>query len=138
MPRTRAGYRYPHASTDAREHDHRMCAVIDAIAQRAGSGAEEWGTAHHMPPLGSATEAHRARNKLFNGRDCAKLAKAHGALSVSVMYLTPSGEYTNTRTTAGDGYVLVVRVWPRATGQQEIVSRVGRGERLTYNAFREN
>lgn len=138
MPRKTAGYRFPHATTEAREHDHRMCQVIGAIAQRAADGAEEWGTAHHMPPLGDEAEAHRARNRLFGGRGCSRLAKVHGALSVSVMYLTPGGEYTNTRTATERGYVLVVRVWPRSTGRREIIARVERGERLTYNAFREN
>jgi hypothetical protein len=137
MPRKTAGYKYPHVSSTAREHDHRMCAVIDAIARRAASGAEPWGTPHHMPPLGDESQAHRVRNRLFGGRSCPRLARVHGTLSVSVMYATDAGEYTNARTATGKGFVLVVRVFTRDAGQQAITERVASGQQLAYNPRKE-
>lgn len=137
MPRKTAGHRFPHATTEARPHDHTMCKIIDMIAERAGSGDEEWGTVHRMPPLPDAAQAHAVRNKLFNARKCRTLARIHGTLSVSVRYATDTGELTNTRTVTAKGYVLAVAVYPRAQARQNIITRVNSGERLSYNAYRE-
>ena len=56
MPRSQAGYKYPHVTTDARKHECRLCEVVGKIAERAAAGDEEWGTAHHMPPVNASEE----------------------------------------------------------------------------------
>lgn len=137
MPRTTAGHRYPHVSTTARPHDHAMCKVIEAIAERAASGTEEWGTIHDMPPVGDEVKAHALRNKLFNARNCGQLADKYGPLSVSVRYRHPDGQLRNQRVPAGRGYVLVVAVYPRDMARAEITRRVGDGKKLAYNPRRE-
>lgn len=137
MPRRGAGYRYPHATTDAREHACRMCTVIGLIAAKARDGAEEWGTLHQLPPLDSGPQARKIRNQLFDGRTCKKNTNVHGELSVSVKYLNPDGTHTDSSALTDHGYVLVVRVWPKDTGRKEITRRVSRGESLAFNPYRE-
>jgi hypothetical protein len=137
MARTRAGYKYPHATTDARPHDHRMCRVIEVIAGRATAGAEAWGTIHHMPPIGDEQAASRARARLFNARNCPRLAIKYGQLSVSVHYTADDGTTSNERVAGEHGYVLAVRVYPRAMARSEIVRRVRAGQPLAYNARKE-
>lgn len=136
MPRATAGYRYPHATTAAREHDHKFCDVVAAIAARAAAGHEEWGTVHLMPPIADAGQAKTVRNKIFNGRNCKQLAARFGTLSVSVRYLVPSGDFTNKQAPVNGAYVLVVGVYLREQARQEIAGRVGRGEQLAYNPYR--
>lgn len=131
MARKTAGARYPHASSTARQHDHRYCPVIGAIAARVGAGAEEWGTAHPLavPP---GTDPVTVRQGLFRGRDCAKLKSQHGALSVSVTYRADDGTESNRQVSS----TLVVRVWSRDIAKQEIARRVKDGEGLHYNVMR--
>lgn len=136
MARKTAGARYPHASSTARQHDHRWCPVIGVIAERVADGAEDWGLEHVMPPIGSETRAVEIRQGLFRGRDCAKLKKAHGELSVSVTYRAPDGTLSQSPVVTYQGYVLVVRVWPRVAGKKEVARRVTDGEALHYNVMR--
>jgi len=131
-----AGARYPHASTAARVHDHRMCRVIEVILGRVQAGAEPWGTPHPMPALTDEDTARATRARLFNARNCGQLAGTYGEISVSVMYAKPNGTLTNTRTPGEGGYVLVVRVFDRATGRRAIINRVANGEQLSYNSRR--
>lgn len=137
MPRTTAGHRYPFASSTARQHDHAMCRVIEAAVKRATAGDEDWGTTHPLPPVGSEAQAHIARNKLFNARNCGILADRYGPLSVSVRYLHPDGELRNGRLPTDRGFVLVIAVWPRDMARAAITKRVKAGERLAYNPRRE-
>lgn len=136
MPRTTAGARYPFASTAARQHDHRWCPVVDAIAARAAAGGEPWGAEHDMPPLDGAEQATRIRQGLFRGRGCARLRKQHGQLSVSVTYRDDRGELHNRAVPRAGKYVLVVRVWTRGAAKQEIARRVADGQPLDYNVMR--
>lgn len=140
MPRTAAGRRYPHATTDARRHACIMCHIIGMIADRAAAGAEEWGTPHRMPPVTDGEDcAAQVRRDLFLGRSCRKLASRHGPLSVSVHWLTPGGETVNRPAVRRpEGWVLVVRVWSRDQGNAEIVRRASAGEQLHYNVLKGN
>lgn len=137
MPRTRAGYKYPYATTAARVHDHKMCRVIEIIAARVDDGAEPWGTVHRMPPIGNEETARRARARLFGARNCPRLATRHGQLSVSVMYARDDGTLTNSREAGEHGFVLAVRVFSRDVALGEIVRRVRAGQQLAYNTRRE-
>lgn len=136
MPRKTAGARYPHASSTARQHDHRWCPVVGIVAERVTAGKEDWGLEHALPPIGSETRAAEIRQGLFRGRDCAKLKKAHGELSVSVTYRMPDGTLSNSPVATERGYVLVVRVWSRTIAKKEITRRVSDGEALHYNVMR--
>ena len=138
MPRKQAGRKYPHVTTAARKHEHVMCPVIGAIAERARAGDEPWGTMHDMPVLAVDEErAEKIRDQLFGGRYCRKLATQHGALSVSVTYRTPTGELqTSPPVRLEGGYQLVVRVWTRSASKAEIARRADAGEPLAYNVMR--
>lgn len=136
MARKTAGARYPHASSTAREHDHRWCPVVAAVAAQVKAGGEEWGQPHPLPAVASDILAVQIRQGLFRGRDCAELKKKHGQLSVSVTFRGDDGELHNKLVTSGGKYVLVVRVWSRAIAKQEIARRVGDGEQLHYNVMR--
>lgn len=136
MPRTTAGHKYPHVTTDAKEHDHAMCKVVEVIAARAAAGQEPWGTVHPMPPVTDATQAHQVRNKLFGGRRCSALATRFGTISVSVRYRQPDGTWQNKRTPVNGAYVLGVAVYLRDAARAEIVGRVNRGEPLAFNHYR--
>lgn len=116
MARQGAGYRYPHATTDQRTHDHRFCAVVAAIAEAAESGAESWGTVHEFP-LESADEAEAARLGMYRARRHGHSVRANWRRS-------------------GKGYVLSVQVWTRDMAKQHIIDRANRGERLPYNVMR--
>jgi hypothetical protein len=127
MPRKTAGYRYPHATTAARSHDHGMCRVIEAIADRVLAGREDWGTPHPMPPVSDEATARRLRARLFGTKRCRQIEQRYGEpMSVRCEY-----ELT------GNGYVLTVQVWPRSAGRAEIARRMKRGEPLAYNPYRE-
>lgn len=138
MPRTRAGARFPHATTQAREHDHALCKVVEAIAARAAAGQEPWGTVHPMPPVADAAQVHQVRNRLFGGRVCRQLSTRFGELSVSVRYQQPDGSWENKRTPVNGAYVLGVAVYLRDAARSEITGRVRRGEPLAYNPLRGN
>lgn len=138
MPRRQAGYRYPFATTDARKHECAMCDVIIAIADRADTGKEPWGTPHEMPAM-QVTEARAAevRRQLFGGRNCKRARRLYGELSVSVTYLRPDGEMVNQPAVRLEqGYVLCVRVWSRDQAKREIARRVQAGEELSYNVLK--
>lgn len=140
MPRKGAGAKYPFITTQARKHDHTMCPVIGTIAERARNGDEPWGTEHDLPILGGVDEAriNEIKNQLFTGRSCTRLAREHGALSVSVTYRTPDGGLQNSPPVRLEGgYQLVVRVWSRAAAKAEIERRVSNGEALAYNVMRQ-
>src|SRR5215469_10020983 len=101
MGRKTAGYRYPHATTDAREHDHRMCRVVEVIADRVLAGTEQWGIIHPMPPVGDETTAKRTRARFFNAKFCRQLERKYGEL------MSVRCEYELTEA----GYVVSVQVW---------------------------
>lgn len=128
MARKTAGRRYPHATTDAREHDHRMCKVVEAIADRVTAGQEEWGIVHPMPPVGDEATAKSIRARLFRAKFCTALKKKYGEL------MSVRCEYELTEL----GYVISVQVWPRSVARAEITRRVNAGEKLHYNPFRES
>ncbi|HEX4788776.1 MAG TPA: hypothetical protein VH372_09970 [Actinospica sp.] len=136
MARKTAGAKYPHASSTARQHDHRWCPVVGAVAEQVKAGNEEWGTPHPLPPVASDLLAVQIRQGLFRGRDCAQLKKKHGTLSVAVGYQRADGTLSNKLVTSGGKYILVVRVWSRDIAKQEIARRVGDGEQLHYNVLR--
>jgi hypothetical protein len=136
MARKTAGAKYPHASSTARVHDHQWCPVVGTVAERVAAGSEEWGTAHPLPPQPADGRAVLIRQGLFRGRDCAKLKKQHGELSVSVTYQREDGTLSNTPVLNDGKHVLVVRVWSRDIAKKEIAGRVGRGERLHYNVLK--
>lgn len=139
MARKTAGYRYPHATTDARQHDHTWCPVIGKIADRVAAGTEPWGIPHPMPPIAGEPDAARIRQGLFRGRSCRQVTSKHGQLSVSVMYRYADGTEGNKPDLGPGGrYVLVVRVWDRKTAKREMARRVKNGEQLHYNVLRRN
>jgi hypothetical protein len=116
-----------------------MCPVIGAVAERARAGDEPWGTEHDMPllPVDEA-RADEIRHQLFGGKRCQRLARIHGALSVSVTYRRPDGGLQNSPPIRLEGgYQLVVRVWNRATAKAEIERRVEAGEPLSFNVMRQ-
>jgi hypothetical protein len=137
MPRTRAGYKFPHVTTQAKEHDHALCKVVEAVAARAAAGHEEWGTVHLMPPVDDGGRAKAVRNKIFGARNCAVLAGRFGELSVSVRYLHPDGSLSNTQAPVSGAYRLAVAVYLRDAARAEIIGRVRRGEPLAFNPYRE-
>jgi len=116
-----------------------MCPVIGAIATQARSGEEPWGTEHPMPPLPlDEARVEQIRHQLFGGKRCQKLARIHGALSVSVTYRRDDGQLQNSPPVRLEGgYHLVVRVWASAIGKAEIARRAEAGEPLAFNVMRE-
>jgi hypothetical protein len=136
MARKTAGARYPHASSTARQHDHQWCPVVGTVAERVAAGSEEWGTPHPLPPQVADGRAAQIRQGLFRGRDCIKLRKQHGQLSVSVTYQREDGTLSNTPVLNDGKHVLVVRVWSRAIAKKEITRRVTSGEGLHYNVLK--
>lgn len=103
-----------------------MCPVVQAIADRATAGTEEWGTQHAMPPVGSETLARQIKTGFFAARYCRQLTKRYGEpLSIS------SDGYEG----AGGTWVVWVRVWPRSVAKKEIARRVKAGEPLAYNVM---
>lgn len=136
MPRTRAGYKFPHVTTQAREHDHALCKVVEVIAARAAAGQEDWGTVHAMPGVADAGQVHSVRMRLFNARRCKILAGRFGQISVSVRYQQPDGTWENKRTPVNGVHVLGVAVYLRDAARAEIIGRVRRGDQLDYNPRR--
>ena len=123
-----AGRRYPHATTDAREHDHRWCPVAGAVAQRAMAGKEDWGTRHDYPAVRSEAEARDIKNGLYRARSCRAL-RAEGIPVLSVQ-----ADYDRME----DGtFRPWLRVWTKEAGRAEIIRRVKAGEPLHYNVMRE-
>lgn len=127
MPRTTAGRKYPYVTTDARQHNHRMCPVVQVIADRVTAGAEEWGVLHPMPPVPSETIAREIRAAFYAAKYCRQLAARYGdKISVKSEFdQQPDGTYT-----------VWVKVWTRTIARQEIARRVAAGEPLAYNVTR--
>ncbi|SRR6266702_2420949 len=131
MRRRPAGARYPHATTDGRDADHRFCPVLDAIRARVEAGKETWGVPHPMPPVPDEAAARDAAAGLYRARNHTGLKRgACGTrpLSVRATYAASS-----------DGsWTVTVQVWDRATAKREIARRVRDGETLAYNVLRGN
>lgn len=119
MARKTAGHRYPYATTAARSHDHRFCPVVEAIAARARSGAEPWGTVHPMPAVPTLTIAEDAKRGLYRARKHGYSVKAD-------------------ITQQGGAYVVTVQVWTRAAAKEYIAAKVASGQPLAYNVLRGN
>lgn len=127
MARQRAGKRYPHITTAAKPHNHRMCGVVRVIGDRAAAGLEAWGQRHDMPPVPSETVAAEIKQAFYSARYCRALAKHFGE-PVSIQ-----ANFDRISTTQ---YVVWVKVWPRSVAQAEIVRRVKAKEPLAYNPAR--
>jgi len=123
VPRRQAGARYPHATTDAKPHNHRFCPVVAKIIDRVTEGGEPWGTRHEMPAVISEDEARKARTGFYAARYCRQLRNALGE---------PASIQSNYEP-RGDAWIVWVRVWPRSVAKQEIARRVASGEPLAYN-----
>ena len=127
MARTRAGKRYPHVTTAAREHNHRMCPIAGMIADRVAAGLEPWGTRHDMPPVPSEKTAREIKQAFYSARYCKQLmAKLGEPLSVQ-------SDFDRVGDTS---FVVWVRIWPRSVAKAEIARRVSAGEPLAYNVLR--
>lgn len=126
MPRKTAGARYPFATTATREHAHQFCPVIAAIARRAKSGGDSWGTLHTMPAVADEADAKAAKNGFYAARYCAEVREVIGEPASIQAGYEPDG----------DAFRPWVRVWPRSVAKQEIARRVAAGEQLSYNVAR--
>jgi hypothetical protein len=125
-----AGYRYPHATTDARDADHRFCPVLEAVRARVGRGAEDWGKIQNVSArLPTPAAADDVMRGLYRARNhTGKKRGACGGQALSVQ----AGYYDNT-----DGTFSVwFRVWDRATAKKYLAARVQAGEQLAYNVMR--
>lgn len=127
MARQRAGKRYPHITTAAKPHNHRMCGVVRVIGDRAAAGAEPWGTRHDSPPVPSETAANEIKQAFYSARYCRQLTKHFGE---------PMSIQANVERVSTTQYVVWVKVWPRSIAKAEIVRRVQANEALAYNAAR--
>jgi hypothetical protein len=114
-------------TTAAKPHNHRMCPVIEVIADRVAAGAEPWGTRHDMPPVPGESAAREIKQAFYSARYCKQLTSKLGEpLSVQCDF----GRI-------GDkSYQVWVRVWPRSVAKAEIARRVNAGEPLAYNVLR--
>ncbi len=125
MPRKTAGKRYPHATTDAREHNHQFCPVVSAIASSVSDGAEPWGTRHEWH-VTTEDAAKKAKAGFYAARYCKAITRQLGEpVSIQSNY-QPDGET----------WTVWVRAWPRSVARAEIARRVKDGERLAYNVMR--
>lgn len=132
MAKRPAGRRYPHVTTAAKEHDHRWCPVVGAVARRAVAGQEQWGVRHDLPAVGELTNdsgsgALDIKRGLYRARSCRQL-RGEGLPLLSIQ-----ADYEQ----LSDGtYRPWVRVFDRAQAKKEIVRRVSSGEPLAYNTLR--
>src|SRR6266700_6055308 len=125
-----AGARYPHATTDVRDADHRFCPVLDAVRRRVEAGKETWGVPHPMPPVPDEAAARDAVAGLYRARNHTGLKRGPcGPRPLSVRATCAPGS---------DGWIVTVQVWDRATAKREIARRVHDGETLAYNVLRED
>ena len=127
MTKRPAGAAYPHAAQPA---DHTWCPVLQRIRDRVDARQEPWGTPH---VLSCATEfvARDAVRGMYNARHHTSAGRAQcGDLPMSV-------QATASKALAGDGWIVTLRIWDRKTGRAEIASRANRGEKLTYNVYRD-
>lgn len=121
-----AGARYPHATTDARDADHRFCAVLARVAERVAAGKEPWGTLHVIGRPLSEAGALDAQRGLYRARNHSGRTCGADPLSVKV-----------TRTAGSNGtWTISFQVWSRRAAKKHIVERVRRGETLPYNVLR--
>lgn len=127
MARQRAGKRYPHITTAAKPHNHRMCGVVRVIGDRAAAELEPWGHRHDMPAVATETIANEAKQAFYAARYCRGLAKHFGE---------PVSIQSNVERISATQYVVWVRVWPRSVAKAEIVRRVQAKEPLAYNVTR--
>lgn len=127
MARQRAGKRYPHITTAAKPHNHRMCGVVRVIGDRAAAELEPWGHRQDMPPVPSETIANEVKQAFYAARYCRALAKHFGE---------PVSIQANVERISTTQYVVWVRVWPRSVAKAEIVRRVQAKEPLAYNVTR--
>lgn len=127
MARQRAGKRYPHITTAAKPHNHRMCGVVRVIGDRAAAGAEPWGTRHDMAPVKSETAAKEVKGAFYAARYCRQLAKHFGE---------PVSIQSDIERLGDTEYRVWVKVWPRSVAKAEIIRRVKAKEPLAYNAAR--
>lgn len=124
-----AGARYPHATTDAKEADHRFCPVLEAVRSRIDSGREQWGQLHEMPPVADEASAIDAKKGLYRARN--HTGKKRGACSP--VAVSVQADYNK----LSDGtYQVWFRVFRRQDAKREIAQRVNRGEELAYNVHR--
>jgi hypothetical protein len=127
LARTRAGKRYPHITTDAKPHNHKMCGVVRVIGDQAAAGLEPWGTRHDMPPVPSETVAREVKNAFYAARYCRQLAARFGE---------PVSIQSDFDRLGDTSYVTWFRVWPRSIAQKEIARRVKAKEPLHYNVLK--
>jgi hypothetical protein len=122
-----AGRKYPHATTDAREHDHQYCPVAGAIAKRAIGKREQWGTRHDFPAVATEDEAKEIKAGMFRARNC-QVLRGEGLPEISVQ-----ADYDQ----LADGtFRPWLRVFLRSQAKAEIARRVKAGESLVYNVMR--
>lgn len=121
-----AGADYPHATTDAREPDHRYCPVLEHIRQRVIAGKEPWGKLQVMPPVPDRETATDAEKGLYRARNHTGRTCGPDQLSVKVF------KAENTDGT----WAISFQVWDRATAKAHIAARVQAGEQLPYNVLR--
>lgn len=136
MPRTTAGHRYPHISSTARVHDHRVCAaVVEKIIKAVAAGREPWGTVHRLPVVADEQAAQNLRNRVFGGKWCGQLEDRYGTQhSISVKYELPDGQLTDRRVPQADGYHLVAIIWgPVDVGRRKVITDARAGKPLAYN-----
>lgn len=122
-----AGNRYPHATTAAKEHDHRWCPVAGAIATQAAAGKEQWGTRHDFPPVTSEDQAKDIKSGFFRARNCTIL-RGEGLPELSVQ-----ADYDRLQNGTFQPWI---RVFLRSQAKAEIARRVKAGEPLVYNVMR--
>jgi hypothetical protein len=128
MARKTAGRKYPYATTEARQHDHRFCPVVQTIAQLAQSGAEPWGTIHPMPAAATLDQAEEAKRGLYR-------ARKHG-WSIRAIVRKPGEQLASGVLVPAGQYVVEVQVWTRALAKQHIATKVQAGQPLAYNVMR--
>jgi hypothetical protein len=121
-----AGARYPHATTAAKQADHRFCAVLEHLRQDIRAGNRQWG---ELVELGQAADFEQARDAergLYRARSHTGRTCGDEPLSIRVH-----------KQPAADGsWSLWVQVWTRAAGQAHVASTVGAGQKLAYNVQR--
>ncbi len=125
MPRTTAGRRYPHVTTDARPHNHQFCPVVAEIVKAAAAGAEPWGTRHEWH-VTTVDAAKQARTGFYAARYCRGVRDQLGEPASIQSQAEQDGET----------WKVWVRVWPRSAARAEIARRVKDGEHLAYNVMR--
>ena len=127
MPRKTAGRKYPFTTTAAKEHNHTMCPVVEAIARKVVAGDEAWGTLHTWNVVSEA-DAKAAVKGFYAARYCKELKGITGEwMSIRASYEIDQD---------GETYVVRLQVWPRSVARAEIVRRIQDGEPLAYNPMK--